>query len=303
MKKCILCGSEKNKFVIKGYDRYMGVDKKKYNIQQCLECKLTFLEPMPDENELLSYYPDNYSVFTDEKKSHKSKKNYFRIFKNFIVEQLNLNHLKNTLGKFSDKKINYLDYGCGSGKNIFSLKEKFRNWKFFGYDKYNSKLSVKQNDKIRLLQEIGELDQLGDNYFHIINLSSVIEHVQDPSSLIFFLKKKLCQGGLIIIKTPNFNSISRKIFGKYWHNLDVPRHLHIFSDKNLTKMLDDNGLKKQKIFYSRNSGVEVKSLYSFFNIKKKPKSHNFIVNLFNPLTMILSLLNTSSTITIIAQKP
>ena len=245
IKKCILCGSEKNKFITKGSDKYMGVDKKEYKIQQCLECKLTFLEPMPNENELLSYYPVNYSIFIDEKKNYKIGKNYFEIFKNFIADRLNLNHLKNILVKFSGKNINYLDYGCGSGKNIFSLKGKYGNWKFFGYDKYNTKLSVKKYDKIQFFHEISELNHLGDNYFHIINLSSVIEHVQDPPRLILFLKKKLCQGGLIIIKTPNFNSISRKIFGKYWHNLDVPRHLHIFSDKNLTKMLDDNGLKKQ----------------------------------------------------------
>lgn len=303
IKKCILCGSEKNRFILKGYDRYMEVDKKEYKIQQCLECELTSLNPTPNENELLNYYPFNYKVFIERKKiSGEIRSNLINKFKDIMVHKFKLNHLKNTLDKFSDKSINYLDYGCGSGKNIFSLKEKFKNWKFFGYDKYNSKLSIKNNDSIIFFQDLEKLDKLGDNYFHIINLSSVIEHVQDPISLIIFLKKKLCDGGIIIIKTPNFNSLSRKFFGKYWHNLDIPRHLHIFSDENLIKMLNDNGLKKKKIFYSRNSGVEVKSLYSFFDIKKKPKIHNFIISLFNPLTLILSLLKTSSTITIVAQK-
>ena len=66
--RCILCGSENNKFVIKGNDRYMGVDKKEFNIRQCLECKLTSLVPMPTEDQLLNYYPDDYKVFTVEKK-------------------------------------------------------------------------------------------------------------------------------------------------------------------------------------------------------------------------------------------
>ena len=53
IKKCILCGSEKNRFILKGYDRYMEVDKKEYKIQQCLECKLTSLNPTPNE---MSYW-------------------------------------------------------------------------------------------------------------------------------------------------------------------------------------------------------------------------------------------------------
>ena len=98
------------------------------------------------------------------------------------------------------------------------------------------------------------------------------------------------------------DNIQRKIFGKYWHNLDIPRHLHIFSDTNLEKILSDSNLKKEKIIYSRNSGVEVKSLYNFFNIQNRPVIHNFLVSLFNPLTFFFSIFSSSSTITIIAKK-
>ena len=31
---------------------------------------------------------------------------------------------------FSNKEINYLDYGCGSGKNIIQLSLQYPNWKF-----------------------------------------------------------------------------------------------------------------------------------------------------------------------------
>ena len=59
---------------------------------------------------------------------------------------------------------------------------------------------------------------------------------------------------------------------------------------------------KIKIIYARNSGVEVKSLYKFFNLKTRPKIHNILVNSLNPITLILSLLKLSSTFTIIAKK-
>ena len=64
----------------------------------------------------------------------------------------------------------------------------------------------------------------------------------------FILKKKLSKDGILIIKTPNFNSLSRKMFGQHWHNLDIPRHLHIFSDHNLEKILNELEFTKIKNF-------------------------------------------------------
>jgi SAM-dependent methyltransferase len=301
MKTCILCKSEQSLFLFKGKDIYMNVDNKYYHLYQCSECKLTTLDPLPNETELKKYYPPNYKIFTENKIKNKSS-NYLSRIKYYIINFFRLDYLKNNLDIFKDKKINYLDYGCGNGKNIYQLRSRYKNWNFFGYDKYNSINLNYDDDKIIFINNIENLEKIEDNFFDIINLSSVIEHVHDPLKLIVQLKKKLNENGLIIIKTPNFSSISRKIFGKNWHNLDIPRHLHIFSVKNLQKLLSETNLKKKKIIYSRNSGVEIKSIYNLLKIKRNNTTHKYYVKLFNPLTFLLSFLKQSSTITIIATK-
>ena len=297
-----ICNSLETTFILRGSDSYMKVDKKNFNIYQCKKCKVTSLQPMPSEKELEKYYPPNYKIFNQNIILNNSNSRNLIKLKNLIIKKLKMNTLERTLEMFSNKEINYLDYGCGSGKNIIQLSLQYPNWKFFGYDKFNQNINDVEKKKKLSFFSISYLNDIPNNYFDVINLSSVIEHVIDPKDVILFLKKKLSKNGIIIIKTPNFNSLSRRIFGKYWHNLDIPRHLHIFSDNNLEKILYEMKFTKIKIIYARNSGVEVKSLYKFFNLKTRPKIHNILVNSLNPITLILSLLKLSSTFTIIAKK-
>ena len=49
--------------------------------------------------------------------------------------------------EISNKEINYLDYGCGSGKNIIQLSLQYPNWKFFGYDKFNQNINDVEKKK------------------------------------------------------------------------------------------------------------------------------------------------------------
>ena len=191
----------------------MKVDQKKYDLYQCANCNLTSLNPLPNENELSKYYPSDYKIFLDKKDLNNKNQSFLFKLKIKTVYLFRLNYLENTLNKFSQNNINYLDYGCGNGKNIFSLHAKYSKWNFIGYDKYNNKILNQNKNRILFINHKQKLEQIEDNFFDIINLSSVIEHVSNPKNLITFLKKKLNTNGLIIIKTPNFNSISRKIFG------------------------------------------------------------------------------------------
>ena len=62
-----------------------------------------------------------------------------------------------------------------------------------------------------------------------------------------------------------------------------------------------HNLKKIKTIYSRNSGG-IKSFYKILNLKKKPKFHQLLLKIFNPITFILSFFNLTSTFTIVSKK-
>ena len=108
MKKCVLCDSDKKIFLLKGKDIYMKVDNKFYDLYQCLECKLTTLNPLPNHSELSKYYPSNYKIFLQDK--NENNNDYLTKFKIHIIKFFKLNYLQNTLDALITKKLN--DWIC-----------------------------------------------------------------------------------------------------------------------------------------------------------------------------------------------
>ena len=85
------------------------------------------------------------------------------------------------------------------------------------------------------------------NSFDIINVSHVIEHVPHPRQLFSELAKVLKPGGTLIIKTPNSKAFGRKLFGTNWFPDDIPRHIYLYSEKNLRQIGDLCGLHLKTI--------------------------------------------------------
>jgi predicted SAM-dependent methyltransferase len=83
---------------------------------------------------------------------------------------------------------------------------------------------------IRLLEGEQEL-------FDIITMNHVVEHVHDPLSLLRTCHKLLKVGGILWLESPNFNGYGRKLFGRHWRGLEVPRHLVLFNAANLSELL------------------------------------------------------------------
>ena len=84
--KCNICKSLETTFILSGSDSYMKVDKKKFDIYQCNNCKVTSLQPMPSREELKRYYPLNYKIFANHKSHNETKSKNFINLKNFIIK-------------------------------------------------------------------------------------------------------------------------------------------------------------------------------------------------------------------------
>jgi hypothetical protein len=48
-------------------------------------------------------------------------------------------------------------------------------------------------------------------------------------------------GGRLVVVTPNVNSLARRIFSRHWVSWDPPRHLFMFSNRALRRMLGEAG--------------------------------------------------------------
>jgi 2-polyprenyl-3-methyl-5-hydroxy-6-metoxy-1,4-benzoquinol methylase len=142
-----------------------------------------------------------------------------------------------------------LDIGCYSG--IFLEAAKEAGYEIFGIEASESALAVARQKtggdlRVGLAEEV--LAQFPDNYFDIITLFDVIEHLRLPGPVLALINSKLKTDGLLVFSTPDAASLLAKIQGKNWHII-LPHHLYYFSEKNLKMLLEQNGLRQQKIGY------------------------------------------------------
>jgi len=64
--------------------------------------------------------------------------------------------------------------------------------------------------------------------FDVVTLNHVIEHAEDPLSLLEECRRILKPGGKIVVLTPNVTSLGSRVFGNHWRGLEPPRHYHLF---------------------------------------------------------------------------
>lgn len=297
--KCIICKNNNYTYLFSDLDKYVQSTQKKFSIYKCTNCNLISIDPKIKESEFALYYPENYAPYDLSYKKISSFKLYLKKIKNLLSNFLKIDKIKTELDYFKDIEKKYLDFGCGSGRHLNHIKYQYPKWKLYGYDK---SLYAKNNLNKINVNFIDDLESIPDDFFDFINLSSVIEHLIHPSETIHLLRKKLKKDGIIIIKTPNWNSLGRVIFRRNWVHYDIPRHIYVFSSKNLKEFLINKNFTILKTIYSNNFSVELKSIYRSMKLSRRPKIHSVLEKFFLPFGIILNIAALSSTVTIIGKK-
>ena len=78
--------------------------------------------------------------------------------------------------------------------------------------------------------------------FDAIVSHHVIEHVYDPRAFVSSAARLLAKDGLMVVQTPNFESLGHKLFGADLFSLDPPRHLCLFTPASLRGLFENSGL-------------------------------------------------------------
>jgi hypothetical protein len=61
------------------------------------------------------------------------------------------------------------------------------------------------------------------------------------------IKSLMSDTGKLVIAVPNANSYDAQFFGQYWAAYDLPRHLYHFSRKTLEMLMNEHGIKLDKV--------------------------------------------------------
>ena len=79
--------------------------------------------------------------------------------------------------------------------------------------------------------------------FDVITCFDVLEHVYEPRQVVEKVATWLKPGGIFYFQVPNINSAEARVFGTYWHGLELPRHLFHYSPASLRSLAKAAGLK------------------------------------------------------------
>jgi len=241
-------------------DRKITSDKK-YDIITCTVCSHSFIDPMPSGEELKNFYPKNYYAHTTFIYTASIKKKLKNCLIRFWYGQFSDNNFIRLIQKqfysLLKHKINeppflpggkYLDVGCGSGEYLNMIRR--FGWEIYGIDFNEDAVRIATNFGLNVKRGSAEKIEYENGYFDVVRVWNVLEHTVSPRKAIFEISRVLKRGGYLIIYVPNFNSVNRKYFSKYWSSLEIPRHCHHFSIKSLESYLNQAGLVINKRLYS-----------------------------------------------------
>jgi SAM-dependent methyltransferase len=134
-----------------------------------------------------------------------------------------------------------LEIGCGSGLMLAAFRR--RGWRVLGLERTEQMAEIGRRAHGLEIAAV-PLEKLSKSAsFDLIVLFNVLEHIDDPLSLLKECASRLAQNGLLIIVVPNFSSWQARIAGPKWFHLDVPRHLIHFTPETLRAILGRAGLK------------------------------------------------------------
>jgi len=207
----------------------------------CPKCRLIFLFPVPSDIGI--YYRGNYPAYAIPTSIKdliaKSEKVRFRIE---IVQ------------KFVTQGC-LLEIGPSYGGFAFLAKQAGFEVKVIEMDKQCCQFltdvvgvySINTDNVIMALWEAPR--------YNVIALWHVIEHLSEPWTILNMLAKLLLPGGIIVISTPNPDSLQFKILKRYWVNVDAPRHLELIPATLLKRFMHERGLETVLITTTDKDGL------------------------------------------------
>lgn len=242
-RKCPVCFSKQISKSIKAPNQHGQKtlkEKESFSYFKCGQCGIIYLDGFKIDN---AYYQTYYSFPEANKKSialhiiEKRLDKFSNYKKRMLVNQYCVS---------KHKKIAVLDIGCGSGNFLASLDKATYN--AVGIERDRKEFLICKQKKLNVhCSDILTSNMLGKK-FDVITMWHVIEHIQDPHKLLKRVNKLLKQDGVVIMTSPNCDSLGYKLAKERWFHFDAPRHLILYGKNGVEKLSLNNGFRIKKTY-------------------------------------------------------
>jgi len=307
--RCNLCNSTDFRLAVTAKDRMHDIPGE-YEYFECKNCGLLFINPQPPKEEVWKHYPKNYYSYSTPnipfKKFHVFLyKVYFSKKTNILLKVIFMpfRRILRTIKIVPNGKI--LDVGCGSGSFLNIPKE--LGFDCYGVEPGNFNKAYAKRNGFKIFHGKLEDARYKDDFFDVITLNHVFEHVDDPMKCMKILKKIIKKNGIIRIAVPQKDSFAYRTFKKYWVQLDAPRHFFLYSEKTLKMYAKKSGLRIVQFRYI-SSPFQITQSMDYW---AKEKKHLLLAKIFEskiffmmmfPVSFLLNRLHTGDSLEVILSK-
>ena len=206
--------------------------KNSFDIFSCDYCRLVFVYPLPDPTKV--YGEDYFSG---------AKGGFGYVDYDADKEPMvgTFNKYIDLLSKYGKSQGELFDIGAATG--FFLNIAQNRGYKVSGVEMSSHAAQVARNKGIDVssgdLMALG----LGNEKFDVVTMLDVLEHMTDPFTELLEVKRILKPGGLVVVNSPDGQSLLARLLKTRWHLVLPPEHLFYFSPKNLAMFMEKNGFK------------------------------------------------------------
>jgi len=319
---CPLCNSsDYNIYIENAKELYNNMDEF-FNVCYCLECSHYFTNPRPTMDTIKYFYPDDAGYYAPVPYSLPRGKQY-EIYIKILNEKYgyNLNsgvifilarlvflikkrNLETSHIPYFIKGGRLLDIGCSYGTYLKKMEN--LSWKVYGTE-INEK-AVKYAQKELGLKNINndffENSNFEKEFFDVVNMNMVLEHIYEPKSILTKVSSILKKDGQLMISVPDISGFESKFYKQYAYGLQVPEHLHHFTPKTISFLLESCGFKVEKIVHQNfdrdlvaSAGYRPNKTLS--KILSTPLIRNTVVKVF---ILFLAMIGKTSRMSIYARK-
>lgn len=165
----------------------------------------------------------------------------------YIIKRLELPvKFKRFYKLFKDKEFKILDVGCGNHSPQIT-KKYFPKCEYYGIDRELYNLDAFDLMKMKEFYHFEltpyNLRKIPDNFFDVIIMNHIIEHLPNGLEIIAIITQKLKEGGFIYIEYPSVKSLKMPSLKGTLHFSDDPTHIKLYNLVDVCNILLDNNFK------------------------------------------------------------
>jgi 2-polyprenyl-3-methyl-5-hydroxy-6-metoxy-1,4-benzoquinol methylase len=290
--RCSLCDADDAELIGRGTDHEYHSAPDTFRMVRCRRCTQVYLDPRPDAGSLDAIYPASYYAYELTKKRRAARKSSDSWLASFMSQRAEerLQTYTARVRRPSRRSYRILDIGCGDGAPLTVWRRALERGdgrsdepaevESCGVEMNAEAAEIARASGHRVFTARVEDAALEEGSFDLVYSSHVIAHVENPLSFLAGARRAVRPDGLVLIDTPNVDTIDFRLFGRgAWGAYHFPRHFSLYDAHTITALAGKAGLEVVEIAYEPSAIFWVWTMHALL----EPRAASLAGKLFPPV--------------------